>query len=1502
MGAFLSHAALAQSTVATVPTGTTPYAAAVNPVTGKAYIANQGTNTVTIIDGANFSATNVVTGAGPLAIAINPISNRVYVLNRSASSTLSVLDGSSNAVLANISIGAGGSSVAVNPVTNRVYVALTVPNTVQVIDGGTNTTVTSVALPAGTGPFAVAVNPVTNRIYTANFNNNTFSVINGATNAVITTAAAGTQPVSVAVDPVNDKVFIANYQGSSVTVVNGANNTTSTVATGSGPRAIGVNPATGKVYVANSFAGTVTVIDSVSLATATVTAGSGANAVSIDVLLNRIWVANESAANVTMIEGSDNSALNVAVGTNPRSVAVNPVTHRVFVANSASANATVIDGQSRDIGYVTLDSAPVTSALNPLMGLLYVANYGSNNVSVVNTGNDQVVATIPTGLSPRGVAVNPVTNKIYVANFNSSSVTVIDGASNSTSTFAAQANPWDIAVNPLNGKVYVSNFGNNTVTIHNSYTGVTSHVGVGAQPRMVLVNPATGRAFVANNGQSTVSMIDGTTDLVSFDITTGARPVAMALNPVTNRIYVACESGNVVTMIEDGTFTTQNIAVGARPLSVAVNPATNRIYAANYTAVNVSVINGATNTVVATLPATHTPFHVDVNPFSNRIYVANLGDGSTHVVTEINGFNNAVTTLNTSGVFPYHVTVDPVSGKAYVASNGGPNHLMVIKPDGAAAQFGFHRTAISTSGGGITTMGTPSLTFTPCCDYAPGNAAVRATHWRLSDHEGPFIAAAGGGPFSANVGLPLFGLYIVSAFATDGFGGSSFSTSSNGAGGTTAVIGAPARYALYRVSALSITTVPLTAATGGTPYSRIIAATGGAGARAFTMSGSVPPGLTINAQGLLSGTPTLAGTYNFNINVSDATGSASASFSLVVNAVAPGAPTITSVTGGDRQVTVNFTAPASEGGSPITTYTIRNVNTGTLTLCNVPCSAATVPGLVNGISYRFEVRATNSVGPGPYSAQSALVTPSTVPATPTINAVIPGNGRVTLTFTLANSGGAPITQFIVTRTPDGVATLSVPGSPAVFTGLANGTPYTFTVRAININGSSASSASSAATIPFGPPGAPTNAIAVPLNASAQVSYTPPADNGGAPISSYTAIASPGGQQASGNVNPLTVTGLTNGVSYTFTVRANNPAGGGAPSSPSNAVTPFVPAPPAITSALPPSGTLGQSYGHTMAATGAPAPTFSVFSGALPPGLALNPASGLIDGTPTAGGTFNGILRASNGVGTADQSFNIAIALINQAITFGAPPMIRQGETGTLSATGGGSMNPVVFTTNTPSICSVSGSTVTGLAQGLCTIAANQAGNASYNPAPEITQAFMIDPPAITFTGNVFSRKVHGNGVGVIDLPLADQPVTGAYTVEPRNSQGGHSIVFRFSSTVTAVGAISVSDVEPPATIGIASSFDGNDLIVTLLDVADGTRLTVNVAGVNNALNTSRTVGFLTGDLNASKAVNAADIAAVKARSGAMDSLANALADIDLNGVINHIDISAAKARAGRTLP
>ncbi len=137
--------------------------------------------------------------------------------------------------------------------------------------------------------------------------------------------------------------------------------------------------------------------------------------------------------------------------------------------------------------------------------------------------------------------------------------------------------------------------------------------------------------------------------------------------------------------------------------------------------------------------------------------------------------------------------------------------------------------------------------------------------------------------------------------------------------------------------------------------------------------------------------------------------------------------------------------------------------------------------------------------------------------------------------------------------------------------------------------------------PAVPPGAPTGITASPLNASAQVAFTPGAGSGSG--TTYSVTSTPAGGTASGTNSPLTVTGLTNGLSYTFKVTATNAAGPGPASAASNAVTPLAPPTDLPTIMAPTNGASASATVALTASTPNPAVRFSLDGAWLGPAVA-----------------------------------------------------------------------------------------------------------------------------------------------------------------------------------------------------------------------------------------------------------------------------------------------------------
>lgn len=166
--------------------------------------------------------------------------------------------------------------------------------------------------------------------------------------------------------------------------------------------------------------------------------------------------------------------------------------------------------------------------------------------------------------------------------------------------------------------------------------------------------------------------------------------------------------------------------------------------------------------------------------------------------------------------------------------------------------------------------------------------------------------------------------------------------------------------------------------------------------------------------------------------------------------------------------------------------------------------------------------------------------------------------------------------------------------------------------------------------------------------------------------------------------------------------------------------------------------------------------------------------------------------------------------------------------------------------------------------------------------------------------SVSSRKLHGATPFL--LPIDHKiPIDGPVSVEPRALGTGHTLVFRFDSPVTSVGAVTVLDglQQPIGNVSIAKS--GNDVILSLTKASDNQRLTVTVNGVNDTGSASASLGFLLGDVNNTREVSASDVSAVKARSGQASTPSNFQYDVDASGRVTASDIAAVKARSAMTL-
>lgn len=304
----------------------------------------------TVIDTIQLGTQN----PAPQFVGVNPNTNMIYV-GQSGGNAISIIDGNTDSVVTTLTIGTNSTftgtsdpaNIAVNPNTNRIYVA-TSNDGVVVIDGTTNSIVTKIST-GGYRVQGIAVNANTNTIY-AGVGASVY-VIDGLTNNV-TTKVSVPDVKDVAVNPVTNMIYATDFHSSTLYVINGTTSSVSgTIPVGSLSWAVAVNPNTNRVYVFSS--------------------GSPGN--------------SNSGSGFYVIDGSTNSVITTLSNISAGEIGVNPNTNRVYAVSSAPNIEGIIDGSTNTvIGTVTVGNGNVWSAVNVVTNRIYIVNNNDHSVSVLD--------------------------------------------------------------------------------------------------------------------------------------------------------------------------------------------------------------------------------------------------------------------------------------------------------------------------------------------------------------------------------------------------------------------------------------------------------------------------------------------------------------------------------------------------------------------------------------------------------------------------------------------------------------------------------------------------------------------------------------------------------------------------------------------------------------------------------------------------------------------------------------------------------------------------------------------------------------------------------------------------------------------------------------------------------------------------------------------------------------------------------------------------------------
>ncbi|RZA31816.1 MAG: autotransporter outer membrane beta-barrel domain-containing protein, partial [Lysobacteraceae bacterium] len=543
----------------------------------------------------------------------------------------------------------------------------------------------------------------------------------------------------------------------------------------------------------------------------------------------------------------------------------------------------------------------------------------------------------------------------------------------------------------------------------------------------------------------------------------------------------------------------------------------------------------------------------------------------------------------------------------------------------------------------------------------------------------PYTFAVTAGALPAGLTLSSGGALGGTATAGGAFNFTVTATDANGVTGSRA-------YALtVNPPTISIAPPTVPAAAVAAAYSQGISAAGGVAPYSYAVTaGALPPGLSLAANGSLSGTPTAGGTFNFTVRATDSTTGAgpytgARAYSLTVNAPTVTLPA-TTLADGVRNTAYSATINPASGGTAPYTYAITS---GALPAGMTLAANGTLGGTPTAAgTFAFGITVTDSsTGAGPYTASRANYALTILVDAPVANPV-----SATVAY---GSSDNPITLSIGGGAPSSVATVALPvhGSVVVSGNSLTYTPATgyagpdsFSYTASNSGGTSA-----AATVTMTVTN-PVISVSAGGSLSAAVgsaySQTFTWNGGAAPFSAFAVSGLPAGLAITGtSANSVTVAGTpTASGSFTLNASATDSSTGNGPFTVNQAFTLGVSAP--VLALTPVAGVLtapyNAAYALNLSASGGTGPySYSLAGGSLPTGLTLTPA-GLLSGTPTVPGTYPVAIRAtdsSTGAGAPFSVINNYSLAVTAPVIVLDPATLPDGDVGTaysaaLSASGG----------------------------------------------------------------------------------------------------------------------------------------------------------------------------------------------------------------------------------------
>ncbi len=699
----------------------------------------------------------------------------------------------------------------------------------------------------------------------------------------------------------------------------------------------------------------------------------------------RVLAVGKSQNALNLVDPANGVVTRVALGGDPNTTGVEQHINWAYIGEKDDQIISLVDLIDRALaGYFTIPGEIGSILFDQQAAVLFVSLTKDDKLLKLDPNQASLISKVGIAKTLKDVAVNSVTSEAVAISSKDADFARINLSNHAVQTLVLPVKADKVVVDSglniaivgaTNDKLSFVNLATNPASLYPQQVDLDGNI------KDMAVDPTRSITVAVVSDKQRIRVINNITRTEIAQVQTSDKYVAVAIHPGKGIAYLATDNKKLSLFNLTTRTVAQTIALSFDVEGIAVDPTLNRAVLTTKDQDKAWILNLDTLQMVTSLTMAENPGAVAIQTDTHIAVVASKDDDSLSLID----LNTNTATLNFNQIDkPTGLAISNRFNKVLVVSSDKDDLAIVQLANPQASLSAISPTQVA-AGASATVLTVNGAHFIDGA-VAYFGATALATTWVSSSTLTAIIPAALLTTAVSN------NIRVQNPAPAGGSSASIVFTI-----GTAALPSAPAIGVATAGNGQASITFTASASNGGSAITTYIATS-----TPGNITGACSaPCTSITIIGLSNGTA-----YTFVVHATNASGmgAASAASNIVTPATVPGAPTIGLATAGNGHATVAFTAPASNGGSFITSYTATS-SPGNLTgSCSAPCTSIIVNGLASGTAYTFTVKATNAIGVGSSSAASNSIT--LTGSTPVLDSVMPSTAmadNTAKTFTLTGS-------------------------------------------------------------------------------------------------------------------------------------------------------------------------------------------------------------------------------------------------------------------------------------------------------------------------------------------------------------------------------------------------------------------------------------------------------------------------------------------------------------------